>query len=69
MHFHCDIIKKSNLLMMKNVNLNGYIYENYNAITGNVNDPAEGKRMGDNYYHWGALLGFIELMDKGHTAK
>ncbi len=56
---------KSNRLMMENVALNGYIYENYNAITGNVKDPAEGKRMGDNYYHWGALLGFIELMEKG----
>jgi putative isomerase len=59
------LAEKSNLLMMQNVKLNGYIYENYNAITGNVKDPAEGKRMGDNYYHWGALLGFIELMEKG----
>ena len=56
--------EKSKRLMMENVKLNGYIYENYNAITGNVNDPAEAKRMGDNYYHWGALLGFIGLMDK-----
>jgi hypothetical protein len=60
------LAEKSNRLMMENVNLNGYIYENYNAITGNVIDPAEGKRMGDNYYHWGALLGFIELMEKGY---
>lgn len=58
------LAEKSNRLMMDNVKLNGYIYENYNAITGNVKDPAEGKRMGDNYYHWGALLGFIELMEK-----
>jgi hypothetical protein len=57
---------KSNLLMMENVKLNGYIYENYNGITGNITDPAEGKRMGDCYYHWGALLGFIELMEKGY---
>lgn len=60
------LAEKSNRLMMENVKLNGYIYENYNAITGNVKDPAEGKRMGDNYYHWGALLGFIELMEKGY---
>jgi len=59
------LAEKSNQLMMENVKLNGYIYENYNAITGNIKDPAEGKRMGDNYYHWGALLGFIELMEKG----
>ena len=58
------LAEKSNRLMMENVKLNGYIYENYNAITGNVNDPAEAKRMGDNYYHWGGLLGFIELIEK-----
>jgi hypothetical protein len=57
------LAEKSNRLMMENVKLNGYIYENYNAITGNVKDPAEGKRMGDNYYHWGGLLGFISLLD------
>jgi hypothetical protein len=35
------------------------------AIRPNVKDPAEARQMGDNYYHWGALLGFIELMEKG----
>ncbi len=59
------LAEKSNRLMMENVKLNGYIYENYNGITGNVKDPAEGKRMGDNYYHWGALLGFIKLIENG----
>ncbi len=63
------LAEKSNRLMMENVRLNGYIYENYNSITGNITDPAEGKRMGDNYYHWGALLGFIELMEKGNMPK
>ncbi len=63
------LAEKSNRLMMENVKLNGYIYENYNAITGNVKDPAEGKRMGDNYYHWGALLGFLELMETGIVQK
>ena len=42
---------------MENVKLNGYIYENYNAINGNVKNPVEGKRMGENYYHWGAFAG------------
>jgi len=58
------LAEKSNNLMMENVKLNGYIYENYNAINGNVKNPVEGKRMGENYYHWGALLGFIALMEK-----
>ncbi len=66
---HKILAEKSNDLMMDNVKLNGYIYENYNAITGNVKNPAEGKKMGDNYYHWGALLGFIELMEKGYFVK
>jgi putative isomerase len=57
---------KSNQLMMENVRLNGYVYENYNANTGNISDPTEGRQMGDNYYHWGALLGFIELMERGY---
>jgi putative isomerase len=59
------IADKSEKLMMENVKLNGYVYENYNAITGNVSDPAEGQRMGDCYYHWGALLGFIQLLEAG----
>jgi len=61
------LAEKSNRLMMENVKLNGYIYENYNAITGNIINSAEGRQMGDNYYHWGALLGFIELMEKGYV--
>lgn len=62
------LAEKSNLLMMENVKLNGYIYENYNAISGNVDDPIEGRHMGDNYYHWGALLGFISLIENGTVA-
>ncbi len=62
------LAEKSNRLMMENVKLNGYVYENYNAITGNIKDPAEGKRMGDNYYHWGALLGFISMIENGFVA-
>ena len=58
------VVDKSNRLMMGNVRLNGYIYENYNGITGNITDPAEGRRMGDCYYHWGGLLGLMALMEK-----
>lgn len=59
------LAKKSNQLFIENVGLNGYVYENYNCITGNIINPAEGKREGDNYYHWGALLGFISLIENG----
>jgi putative isomerase len=61
------LVEKSKRLLMENVSLNGYVYENYNAITGNVGDPEEGRRMGDNYYHWGALLGFISMIEAGHV--
>jgi putative isomerase len=59
--------EKSNRLMMDNVALNGYIYENYNAITGNITNPAEARQMGDNYYHWGALRGFISFIENGYV--
>ncbi|MCX6326532.1 MAG: hypothetical protein NT144_07770 [Bacteroidia bacterium] len=62
------LAEKSNRLMMENVTLNGYVYENYNAISGNVKDPVESRRMGDNYYHWGALLGYISLIENGGNA-
>ena len=62
------LAEKSNQLFIQNVNLNGYVFENYNSITGNITNPAEGRREGDNYYHWGALLGFIALMENGLVA-
>jgi hypothetical protein len=57
---------KSAQLMMENVKLNGYIYENYNAVTGNLMNIEEARYRGDSYYHWGALLGFIRLLEEGY---
>jgi putative isomerase len=57
------LVEKSNELMMQNLKLNGRIYENYNTLTGNLSDPVEGKRNGDSFYHWGALLGFIAILE------
>ena len=59
---------KSEKLLMDNVNINGWIFENYNGITGNVTNQEEGRKFGDNYYHWGALLGFIALIENGFVA-
>jgi len=36
---------------------NGYVYENYNAITGMSGDVPNS----DRFYHWGALLALIDL--------
>jgi len=60
---------KSEKLLMDNVNINGWIFENYNAITGNVTNQEEGRKFGDNYYHWGALMGFIALIENGFVTK
>ena len=46
-------------LMLKGWNENGYIYENWNAKTGEGGDRSNC----DTFYHWGALLGFIALLD------
>ena len=60
------LTEKSAALMMGNVKLNGYIYENYNAVTGNLKNIEEARYRGDSYYHWGALLGFIRLLEEGY---
>jgi neutral trehalase len=42
------------------------IYENYNAVTGKGRMKDERLTASDNYYHWGALLPFISVLDKGY---
>ena len=42
------LTEKSAALMMENVNLNGYIYENYNAITGNYKNLEEAHTVATN---------------------
>lgn len=59
------LANKSNKLFIDNIKLNGWVFENYNGITGNITNQAEGRSEGDNYYHWGALLGFIPLIENG----
>ncbi len=57
-----DLAERSNKLLMKSWQSDRSIYENYNSITGAGNDV----RSSDAYYHWGALLGVIGLMEQGH---
>jgi putative isomerase len=56
-----DLAKRSARLLMKSWQSDRAIYENYNANTGAGNDV----RSSDGYYHWGALLGVIELLEHG----
>jgi putative isomerase len=56
-----DLVERSARLLMKSWQGDRAIYENYNANTGAGNDV----RSSDAYYHWGALLGVIELLEHG----
>jgi neutral trehalase len=56
-----DLAERSTRLLMKSWQSDGAIYENYNATTGAGNDV----RSSDGYYHWGALLGVIGLLEQG----
>jgi len=55
-----DLAQHSYDLLMKEWRVNGHVHENYNAETGEGCDI----RSSDRYYHWGALLGLIYLMEK-----
>ena len=55
-----DLADRSLKLLMKSWQSDRAIYENYNAITGAGNDVTSS----DAYYHWGALLGVIGLMER-----
>jgi neutral trehalase len=56
-----DLAERSHKLLMKSWQSDRAIFENYNSITGVGNDV----RSSDAYYHWGALLGVIGLMEQG----
>lgn len=53
---------KSKNLLLRSWLSNGYVFENYNATTGEGDDVTNS----DKFYHWGALLGFIDLMEQGY---
>ena len=53
---------KSEKLLLKSWLKDGYVFENYNATTGEGDDSVRS----DKFYHWGALLGYITLIENGH---
>jgi putative isomerase len=55
-----DLAEKSRDLLMKNWYAKRFVNENYNADTG----VGEDVRSSDNFYHWGALLGIIYLIEE-----
>lgn len=58
-----DIVEKSKELLLQSWLSNRYIYENYNADTGEGDDVPNS----DKFYHWGALLGFISFVEGGYV--
>lgn len=52
-----EMSQKSLDLFLNEWRLNGHVHENYNAATGDGDDVASS----DRFYHWGALLGLIDL--------
>ncbi|MBQ3079338.1 MAG: hypothetical protein IJC48_04960 [Clostridia bacterium] len=56
-----DLSEKSQKLMMKEWLEHGHIHENYNCETGSGCDI----KNSDKFYHWGALLSVIALIEDG----
>jgi len=54
-----DLVHKSKALLLKSWQSGGAVYENYNAVTGQGNDVDNA----DSFYHWGALLTFMEFLE------
>ncbi|KPL09487.1 MAG: hypothetical protein AMS26_22785 [Bacteroides sp. SM23_62] len=59
-----DMAEKSKNLLLKSWIGENHVYENYNAETGQGDDAG----WSDKFYHWGALLGFIGIMEEGYVA-
>lgn len=61
-----DMVEKSKNLLLKSWTAKNYVCENYHADNGWGGEP---KTWSDGFYHWGALLGMIALVDKGYLAE
>jgi hypothetical protein len=52
--------ERSYALFLQEWKKNGHVHENYNAITGSGDDVTSS----DRFYHWGALLGYIQYLQE-----
>ncbi len=55
-----DVAAKSYELFLKEWTANLHVHENYNANTGSGDDVTSS----DRFYHWGALLGYVEYLER-----
>ena len=58
-----DMVEKSKSLLLKTWISERHVCENYHAETGN---GGEANTWSDAFYHWGALLGFMDIMENGY---
>jgi len=56
-----DFADRSYALFLKEWKENGHVHENYNAVLGTGDDVSNS----DRFYHWGALLGYVEYLEQG----
>jgi putative isomerase len=54
-----ELVTKSRALLLGEWRGKGHVHENYNSVTGEGCDVVDS----DRFYHWGALLGVISLME------
>jgi hypothetical protein len=64
-HARRELAQKSFTLFSMEWTEKGHVHENYNAITGNGDDVTNS----DKFYHWGALLGYMEYLEQSRTQK
>jgi hypothetical protein len=64
-HARRELAQKSFTLFSREWTEKGHVHENYNAITGNGDDVTNS----DKFYHWGALLGYLEYLEQSRTQK
>ena len=60
-----EFAQKSYNLFLKDWREKKHVHENYNAITGTGDDVTSS----DRFYHWGALLGYVEYLEQNEAAK
>lgn len=60
-----ELAQKSYALFLKEWTEHRHVHENYNAILGTGDDVTNS----DRFYHWGALLGYIEYLQQTSSVK
>ncbi len=60
-----EFAQKSYDLFLKEWKEKGHVHENYNGMTGTGDDVSNS----DRFYHWGALLGYVQYMEQSQTEK